>query len=148
MTYYAASLRLVRPCNGSIGTEQGLIGLLRTKPHRKYQSVVHKQRAKNTLIRSGSATIFTWCKLLLWVCTLQTLECNDICKFKNMHLSLLEFKWSLYLYCVIFIQKAALMQPKNQKIHIRILLCNVVMLRKADTSGDMDVMSIPKNTLL
>ena len=65
MTYYAVSLGLVSPCNGSIGTEQGLLGLLCTKPHRKYQSVVHKQRAKNTLLRSGSATTFTCCKPLL-----------------------------------------------------------------------------------
>ena len=33
--------------NSSFGTEQGLLRLLRTQPHRKYQSVVH-----NSLLRT------------------------------------------------------------------------------------------------
>ena len=28
-------------CNGSMGKEQGLLRLLRSQPHRKYQSLVH-----------------------------------------------------------------------------------------------------------
>ena len=34
-------------CNGSIGTKQCLLRLLRTQPHRKYQSIVH-----NSLLRT------------------------------------------------------------------------------------------------
>ena len=43
----AEALSPRKPHNSSFGTEQGMLRLLRTQPHRKYQSVVH-----NSLLRT------------------------------------------------------------------------------------------------
>ena len=42
------------------GTEQGLLRLLRTQPHRNVSVTCTQLLVKNTSIRSGSETTFTW----------------------------------------------------------------------------------------